>query len=116
MHYTTSNPYMIHSQTEQYMWADRILRAVCLAGGVTFVDIVSESRSGKTDKLRGVYCLITRNYGVHPDRAARLIARSRQNVINQAKRYLHYLQSRDGEITLLYMRVKKILKQYDYEK
>ncbi len=106
---------MTHSQTEQYMWADRILRAVCIVGGVTFVEIISEKRSEKTDKLRGLYCLLTRNYGVHPDRAARLIARTRQNVINQAKRYMQHLQIKDREISLLYLKTEEILKQYNYE-
>lgn len=104
---------MVLTQTEQYMWADRILRAVCLVGEIPFTELVSERRSDKTDKLRGLYCLLTRDLGVHPDRAARLISRTRQNIINQAKRYAQHVQVHDREITMLYSKIKENLKQYD---
>ena len=51
---------MMYSQTEQYLWADRILNAVCAVGGITFMQLVSEIKTAKTNELRGLYCLITR--------------------------------------------------------
>ena len=63
---------MMYSQTEQYLWADRILNAVCAVGGITFMQLVSEIKTAKTNELRGLYCLITRDYNIHPERAARL--------------------------------------------
>lgn len=107
---------MTFSQTEQYMWADRIMNAVCTIGGITFIQLVSEVKTAKTNELRGIYCLITRDYNIHPERAARLISRTRQNVINQTRRYWQYLQARDKVIVNLYNRTKEYLKQYDYEK
>lgn len=97
---------MIHSQTEQYLWADRIMQAVCSVGGITFLDLISETKTTKTNELRGLYCLLTREYCIHPERAARLIARSRQNVINQARRYMQYIQAKDKVLTNLYNRIK----------
>lgn len=107
---------MTFSQTEQYMWADRIMNAVCTIGGITFIQLVSEVKTAKTNELRGIYCLITRDYNIHPERAARLISRTRQNVINQTRRYWQYLQAKDKVIVNLYNRIKEYLKQYDYEK
>lgn len=107
---------MFFSQTEQYMWADRIMNAVCTIGGITFIQLVSEVKTAKTNELRGIYCLITRDYNIHPERAARLISRTRQNVINQTRRYWQYLQAKDKAIVNLYNRTKEYLKQYDYEK
>ena len=97
---------MTFSQTEQYMWADRIMNAVCTIGGITFIQLVSEVKTAKTNELRGIYCLITRDYNIHPERAARLISRTRQNVINQTRRYWQYLQAKDKVIVNLYNRTK----------
>lgn len=97
---------MTLSQTEQYLWADRIMQAVCSVGGITFLDLISETKTTKTNELRGLYCLLTREYCIHPERAARLIARSRQNVINQARRYMQYIQAKDKVLTNLYNRIK----------
>lgn len=107
---------MTYSQTEQYMWADRIMNAVCTIGGITFMQLVSETKTVKTNELRGLYCLITRDYNIHPERAARLISRTRQNVINQTRRYWHYLQAKDKAIVSLYNRINEYLKQYDNAK
>lgn len=107
---------MTFSQTEQYMWADRIMNAVCTIGGITFIQLVSEVKTAKTNELRGIYCLVTRDYNIHPERAARLISRTRQNVINQTRRYWQYLQAKDKVIVNLYNKIKEYLKQYDYEK
>lgn len=107
---------MTFSQTEQYMWADRIMNAVCTIGGITFIQLVSEVKTAKTNELRGIYCLITRDYNIHPERAARLISRTRQNVINQTRRYWQYLQAKDKVIVNLYNKIKEYLKQYDNEK
>ncbi len=107
---------MTYSQTEQYMWADRIMNAVCTIGGITFMQLVSETKTVKTNELRGLYCLITRDYNIHPERAARLISRTRQNVINQTRRYWQYLQAKDKTIVSLYNRINEYLKQYDNAK
>lgn len=106
----------MYSQTEQYLWADRIMNAVCEVGGITFMQLISENKTTKTNELRGLYCLITRDYNVHPERAALLISRTRQNVINQTKRYWQYIQSKDKVIINLYNKIKEHLKRYDNEK
>ena len=107
---------MTFTQTEQYFWAERIMQAVCDVGQVTFLELVSEKKNVRANTLRGLYCLFTRDYCIHPDRAARLIARTRANVINQARKYAQYLQVKDKMIVELYNKIKNILKTYDNEK
>lgn len=104
---------MTYSQTEQYMWADRIMQAVCIVGGITFLQLVSEVKTTRINELRGVYCLVTRDYNIHPERAACFISRTRQNVINQARRYSQYIQAKDKAITVLYHKIKEVLNKYD---
>lgn len=101
---------MIYSQYEQYELSDRIMRAVCEVGGVTFLQLCSTAKTVKLNALRGLYCLISRDYCIHPDRSARLICRTRANVINQAKKYLEYLQAKDKYVLSLYNQIVQLLK------
>lgn len=101
---------MIYSQYEQYELSDRIMRAVCEVGGITFLQLCSTAKTVKLNTLRGLYCLINRDYCIHPDRSARLICRTRANVINQARKYLEYLQAKDKYVLTLYNQIMKLLK------
>lgn len=101
---------MIYSQYEQYELSDRIMRAVCEVGGITFLQLCSTAKTVKLNTLRGIYCLISRDYLIHPDRSARLICRTRANVINQARKYLGYLQAKDKYVLTLYNQIIKLLK------
>lgn len=101
---------MIYTQTEQYVLADSIIEAICAIGGVTFVQLTSPHiKSAKLNILRGLYCVITRDYCIHPIRAARLICRTRQNVINQARKYMGYLQLKDPCVTKIYQQINQQL-------
>ena len=101
---------MIYSQIEQYEISDRIMRAVCKVGNVTFMQLCSMVKTVKLNTLRGLYCLICRDYCIHPDRAARLLCRTRQNIINQAKRYLQYIQAKDKYTLSIYNQIINILR------
>ena len=101
---------MIKNQFEQYECADFLLKAICKANCISFCELTSTKKTNELNALRGIFCFLSREYGVHPDRAARMLQRTRQNVINQAKKYLHYIQIRDPyTISLL----KKIITQYN---
>lgn len=100
---------MVYNQIQQYELSDRIMRAVCEVGQVTFMDLCSMVKNFKMNTLRGLYCLISRDYCIHPDRAARLICRTRQNVINQAKKYSQYIQARDKYTLSTYNKIIDIL-------
>lgn len=101
---------MVYSQFEQYYLSDQIMRAVCEVGGVTFMQLCSAVKSVKLNTLRGLYCLISRDYCIHPDRSARLLCRTRQNVINQARKYLQYVQAKDKYTLSIYNQIINILK------
>ena len=100
---------MVYSQIQQYELSDRIMRAVCEVGQVTFMELCSMVKTVKMNTLRGLYCLISRDYCIHPDRSARLICRTRQNVINQARKYAQYIQARDKYTLSIYNRIINLL-------
>lgn len=100
---------MVYNQFEQYYLSDQIMRAVCEVGEITFMQLCSAVKTVKLNTLRGLYCLISRNYCIHPDRSARLLCRTRQNVINQARKYLQYIQVKDKYVVSIYNQIINIL-------
>lgn len=100
---------MIKNQFEQYECADFLLKAICEANCISFGELISTKKTNKLNALRGIFCFLSREYGVHPDRAARMLQRSRQNIINQAKKYLYYIQARDPYTLNL---LRKTINQY----
>ena len=101
---------MIYNQIKQYELADGIMRAVCDVGGITFIQLCSAVKTVKLNTLRGLYCLISRDYCIHPDRSARLLCRTRANVINQARKYMQYVQSKDRYTLSIYNQIVELLK------
>ena len=102
---------MVYNQIQQYEILDKIMKAVCKGGDVTFMQLCSTNKSVKLNTLRGLYCLISRDYCIHPDRAARLLCRTRANVINQARKYLQYIQTKDKYTITIYNQIINILKE-----
>ncbi len=96
---------MVYNQLEQYEQADAILQAVCDVGQVTFFSLCSTVKSNKLNILRGIYCLLVREHCIHPTRASMLICRSRQNIINQARKYHNYIRMKDKEVSEIYNKV-----------
>lgn len=103
---------MIYNRDEQYEWSYRIMKAVCEVGQVSFFELCSGTKTVKLNTLRGLYCLVSRDYCIHPSRSARLICRTRQNIINQARKYLEYVQSKDKYILPIYNQITNILNTY----
>lgn len=93
---------MQHSPLRQYEIANDILTTICSIGNVSFLQLCSYQKSEKLNILRGLYYYCARENGVGPARAARLICRTRSNVINQARKYWHYIQVKDKDIMNLY--------------
>lgn len=105
---------MLYNQINQYIWCDRIMSAVCEIGEVSFIELSSpDSKAVKLSTLRGIFCYITRDMCIHPDRAARLICRTRQNVINQARKYAQYIQMKDKYTLGYYNKIMNILNRYN---
>ncbi|RHN83855.1 hypothetical protein DW657_17070 [Prevotella sp. AM23-5] len=101
---------MIYNQYQQYELSDRIMQAVCEVGKVTFMELCSAVKTVKLNTLRGLYCLISRDYCIHPDRSARLLCRTRANIINQARKYMQYVQSKDKYTLSIYNQIVELLK------
>ena len=100
---------MVYNQIQQYEILDKIMKAVCKGGDVTFMQLCSTNKSVKLNTLRGLYCLISRDYCIHPDRAARLLCRTRANIINQSRKYLQYIQAKDKYTITIYNQIINIL-------
>lgn len=101
---------MIYSVYKQYELSDAIMRIICDVGNVTFYQLVSRKKTEHLNTLRGLFCLICRDNCVHPKLAAKLISRSRQNIINQTRKYKGYLQTGDPNTSKLYIDIINRLK------
>lgn len=101
---------MIYNPLEQYEIANGIVETICNIGNVSFLEFCSRKKNTKLNALRGLYCYCAREKGVEPTRAGRFIGRSRCNVINQARKYWHYIQVKDKYITELYNRINEEVK------
>lgn len=96
---------MVYDIPKQYELSDIIMRTICDIGKVTFLQLTSMKKTEHLNILRGLYCLICRDYCIHPRLAARLICRSRQNVINQTRKYRGYLQIGDIRTITIYNQI-----------
>lgn len=97
---------MALSSPEQYRLADIIIDAVCKVGNINYLELVTKPRSAKLSTLRGIVCLISWEYNIHPRKMANLIKRSRANVINQTNRYRNWLKNGDKLTCEYYRRIK----------
>ena len=94
---------------------DAIIRAVCDVGEITYPELVSKTKSLRRNALRGVAYLLSRDFLVHPRIASQMMRCSRQNVINVARTYHKYMQSRDAVTVNYYVLVSKKLKEYGFK-
>ncbi|SEA81279.1 hypothetical protein SAMN04487851_114125 [Prevotella sp. tc2-28] len=101
---------MEYSPSEQFRRADIIINAVCKAGKITYFHLLSAPKSTLMNTLRGVCCVIAWENGVHARRLAKMIHRTRGNVLNQQRKYLGFLRSRDSMTVDIYNKVKEDIK------
>ena len=106
---------MYYNAFQQYAIANNVLSTICKVGNISFFEFCSYRKTEHLNILRGLYCYISRERGVAPSRAARLICRTRCNILNQARKYWHYIQVKDPIVTELYNTINNILKQDCYE-
>ena len=100
---------MAVSSSEQYRRADIIIDAVCKVGNIDYLQFITEPRSVKLSTLRGIACILSWEYDIHPRKIAKLIQRSRANVINQTNRYRSWLNNGDKLTIEYYNKVKEEL-------
>lgn len=94
---------------EEYRMADVIIDAVCEVGGVSYFDFIMAPKSTLLSTLRGVCCVVAWDYGIHARRMAKLMRRTRGNVLNQQRTYRHLLQAKDNITLDIYNRVTEII-------
>ena len=101
---------MEYSPSEQFRRADIIVNAVCKVGKITYFHLLSAPKSTLINTLRGVCCIVAWENGVHARRLAKLIHRTRGNVLNQQRKYLGFLRSKDPMTVDIYNKVREEVK------
>lgn len=95
---------------EEFRMADMIIDAICEVGGISYFELILAPKNTMLSTLRGVCCLVAWDYGVHARRLAKLMQRTRGNVLNQTRTYRHLLQAKDKMTVEVYDKVKENLK------
>ncbi len=92
---------------EEFRMADVIIDAICEVGGFSYLHLIFAPKETRLSTLRGVCCLMAWEYGVHARRMAKLIRRTRGNVLNMQRSYRGLLQSGDPMTVDLYNQVRE---------
>lgn len=100
---------MSFQSCKEYRIADIIIDSTCEVGEITYFDLISAQKNTKINTLRGIVCLLAWDYGVHARRMAKLIHRTRGNILNQQRTYRNFLQSKDKITIEYYTKIKDII-------
>jgi len=100
---------MAYKSCEEFRLADMIVDAVCKVGQINYFEFILAPKSTNLSTLRGVCCVMAWEYNVHARKMAKLMMRSRGNVLNQQKRYRHLLQVGDKLTVDIYNKVREEL-------
>ena len=85
---------------------ERLIRSALEVGNTTYPQLLYRKKSLKTNILRGVVCLIAyRILLIHPTIAGQMLGRTRQNIINVARKYNDYLRAGDELTTETYFSI-----------
>jgi len=100
---------MALTPAEEYGEAVRIVNAVCKAAEVSYFDFLSAPKSLKLNTARGVCCLIAWERGVHARKLAKLIHRTRSNVLNMTRKTFELYKIHDTLVVNMYNSVQQEL-------
>ncbi|MBR1525136.1 MAG: hypothetical protein IJ640_00550 [Prevotella sp.] len=95
---------------EEFQMADMIIDAICDVGKVSYFDFLFAPKNTVLSTLRGICCVLAWDYNVHARRMAKLMQRTRGNVLNQQRTYRHLLQAKDKLSVEIYTKAKEQLK------
>ena len=98
---------------KEYERANQIIDAVCKVGNVSYFSFLSAPKSNHINTLRGICCVVSWEENIPARRLAKLIHRTRGNVLNQTKKYRGFLQAKDKTSCEVYNKVKEELKNID---
>lgn len=91
------------SKVQEYENMERLIRCALLVGNIDYPQLLNRKKSLKTNVLRGVVCLIAyRILLIHPTTASQMLGRTRQNIINMARKYKEYFEVGDSSTTETY--------------
>lgn len=86
-----------------YFEALRIADSVCEAASVNYSQVAFPlKRSVLTSTVQGVCCVLSHKARIHPNVMAKILHRTRANVINQARTYGEYIKAGDKQTCGLY--------------
>lgn len=97
---------MLVIKEEDFEKARMIANEVCKAGEISISELQNRKKSTLLNTLRGLCQYLSWEYGIHPICMAKIINRSRANIINQCKRYRGYIQTGDKLSTKIYLAAK----------
>ena len=97
---------MALTEVQQYEFATKLIDAACKATGYTYLDLIEKNKVTELTDIRGVCCLISWEEGIHARRFAKLMHRTRSNVINMAKKYRQFKRMNDSQTIYLYNLIK----------
>ena len=86
--------------------ADVIIDVICHVGEVSYFDFLFAPKSTKLSTIRGICCVLAWEYKVHARRMAKMMQRTRGNVLNQQRTYRHLLQAKDKLSVEIYEKAK----------
>lgn len=105
MQATTNNSFFMPEKVT----LDQLTHAVTEATGITLEMLQSREKRLDICTARGVYYLLAKEMGIHPEKSSRFIQRSRSACILVAKQYKGYLDSGDKAVRNVYSKIKESL-------
>lgn len=88
---------------------DQLTQALTGATGITLEMLRNREKNLNICTARGVYYLLAKEMGIHPEKSSQFIYRSRTTSILIAKQYKGYLESGDKVVRSVYNKVKERL-------
>ena len=82
---------------------------VCNVTGVSMEKLLGHEKRSITDTARGVFFMLSREMGIHPNETSSFVGRSRSSCITTAKQYKGYYETKDKEVCRIVKGVKELL-------
>lgn len=95
---------------EKQVTLSELANIVCDATGVSMDKLLGHEKRSLTDTARGVFFMLSREFGFHPNEASSFVGRSRSSCITTAKQYRGYYDTKDKEVCRIVEEVKSVLK------
>ena len=94
----------------EFELANMIIDAACKVSNQSWLDIAFAPKNTILSTYRGVCCVLAWTYNIHARRMAKLLLRTRGNVLNQQRTYRNLLQAKDKLTVDIYNKVYEELK------